>query len=392
MCTSRLIDNINEDRVEQNDSHNAPIMHRVGVTPLGTLKKELLSPPTCRISPTSPAKDSPMDLSNKNQDRVFGQQVSNKTWRGFAATANDSRVAVALDLTVPSSKSSFTQLNIPFRQPFAKDKSKPRDDKPVLPPGVCKDIHSWSGNRQKPAAAFTGQNFTISGQNVVDKVLESLYYHMNSQKATGDDAKACNVRSSSTKLKENNKHKSSVAVPQKTSLLCSEDDRSDAIDSVNRHTSVRSKYTRPAEVDCCVRTEYSNVDDKPTTSSTFSVGDIKPSMTFGEIQETLIRRAVEAPGSLLTGNNRRFSTGSTSLAASLCRSSAGLRRRTVSTCGDHQSAAKYDLETGFKKETAGEWSVRCFSGVCLFLLLIRQTSWCYNCTGQYKFDFRTSLH
>ena len=351
MCTSRLIDNINEDRVEQDDGRIAPIRYRVGVTPSGTLKKELLSPQMCRLSARSPAKDSPMDLSNKNHECVFGRQASNKTWRGFAAAANDSRVGVALDLTVPSSKPLFTQLNVPFRQPFAKDKSKPHDDTPVLRPSVCKEIHSCSGNRQKPADAFTGQNFTISGQNVVDKVLESLYYHMNSQKATGDEAKACNVRTSTTKLKEN-KHKSSVVAPQKTSL-CSEDDRSDAIQSTNRHTSVRSRCARPAEVDGCVRTEYSDLEDNPAMSSTFSVADIKPSMTFGEIQETLIRRAVESPGSLLAGTSRRFSTGSTSLAASLCKSMAGVCRRTVSTSGD-QAAAKYDVETSFKKEAGGE--------------------------------------
>lgn len=370
MCTSRLNDNTKtrDERDVGRDSsphqHDGHVARSSALTPPWTPKYEGPPSVTCPPSPSLTAKDSPMDLSNKKHENACPLQMSPKTWRGAASAesplVDDSRISEALDLTVPSSKPLFTELNIPCRKPVTKHSSKPHDSKTMVPPSGPKEKHSRCGSSQKPAAEFSRQNFTISGQNVVDKVLESLYYHMNSQNATGDNVKTCSVRSSRSamKLKES-QHKNSLGVLQKVSLG-SEPNRGDTTESINRQASIHKQYTRPADVSTGhgVKTNY-GLDHGPAASTTFKVGDIKPSMTFGEIQETLIRRAVEAPASLYTGSMRRSSTGNASRAEAMSRFGAGLSRRAASTSDtpiaqNAPSKTRGNTETSFKEESTGK--------------------------------------
>ena len=262
-----------------------------------------------------------MDLSNKKHEPVSRPQVSRNTWFGTASERHpvaESRTSEALDLTLPAPKLSFTELNIPCRKPLAKDESKSCDSKLVAPPGGSKEKPSRCSQK---SAAFSGQNFTISGQNVVDKVLESLYYHMNTQNATGGDTKTCRVRSSASAMKRKDaQQKNAPASHPKVSVP----PQSDSTESTN--IAAHKQFARPPD-GSNVKMKHDHI---PAVSTTLNVSEIKPSMTFGEIQETLIRRAVEAPGSLLGGSVRRFSTGSASRAAAVARSTASACRRTAS--------------------------------------------------------------
>ena len=250
----------------------------------------------------------------------------------------ESRTSEALDLTLPTPKLSFTELNIPCRKPVTKDESKSCDSKLVAQPGGSKEKQSRCNQK-------SGQNFTISGQNVVDKVLESLYYHMNTQNATGGDTKTCRVRSSASAMKRKDaQQKSAPTSHPKVSVPA----RCDSTES-----TAHKQFTRPPD-GSNVRMKHDHI---PAVSTTLKVSEIKPSMTFGEIQETLIRRAVEAPGSLLGGSVRRFSTGSASRAAAVARSTASACRRAASvsdTTITQNAPSKTYVDVGREEGLVGE--------------------------------------
>ena len=323
MCTSRLngkntsgVDSGSTGQLSSTHPPSGQAVRSVIPTSLWTPEHKTQPPSTSSLT----AKDSPMDLSNKKHEPVCHPQVSRNTWFGTATERHpveELRTSEALDLTLPAPKLSFTELNIPCRKPVTKDESNPCDSKQVAQPGGSKEKQSRCNQK---SAAFSGQNFTISGQNVVDKVLESLYYHMNTQNATAGDTKTCRVRSSGMAMKRKDEQKSAPASHPKVSVPA----QCASIESKN--VAAHKQFTRPPD-GSSVRMKH---DDIPTVSTTLKVSDIKPSMTFGEIQETLIRRAVEAPGSLLGGSVRRFSTGSASRAAAVARSTASACRRAAS--------------------------------------------------------------